>query len=136
MHNSLTSVARSLRKSATPSENRLWQQLRSKRCLGLKFYRQYPIDNYVADFCCPQRRIIIEVDGGGHDEPQQRAKDSLRDEYMKSIDFRTLRFWSNAIENNLPGVMDEIQRSLLAPLPRSLSRKGEREEDKPNDPLP
>ncbi len=48
---------------------------------------------------------------------------------MESIGFRTLRFWSNNVENNLQGVMEEIQRALLAPLPRSLSRKGEREEE-------
>ncbi|MEK7639830.1 MAG: endonuclease domain-containing protein [Patescibacteria group bacterium] len=129
MRNSLTSVARSLRKRETPSENRLWQQLRAKRCLGFKFYRQYPIDHYVADLCCPQRRLIIEVDGGGHDEPKQHTKDHIRDAYMESIGFRTLRFWSNNVENNLQGVMEEIQRALLAPLPRSLSRKGEREEE-------
>lgn len=128
MHYSLTTIARSLRKHETPSENRPWQQLRAKRCLGYKFYRQYPIEQYVTDFCCPERRIVIEVDGGGHDESQQRVKDTSRDEYLQRIGFSTLRFWSNDVENNLAGVMEEIYRALRTPSPSFPLPPGEREE--------
>jgi very-short-patch-repair endonuclease len=124
MKHQLTKTARALRKRQTPSENKLWQQLRAKRCMGLKFYRQYPIENYIVDFCCPEKRLVVEVDGGGHDHSPQRELDTIRGKTLDGLGFRTIRVWSNEVENNLAGVIEQVQDVLLSPLPQSLSRTG------------
>ncbi|MFA6588029.1 MAG: DUF559 domain-containing protein [Patescibacteria group bacterium] len=115
MRKILTNRARVFRKKQTSSEAILWQNLRNKKLLGYKFYRQYPINNYIVDFCCPIKRLIIEVDGGGHNYDEQKAKDETRDIFLKKQKFYVLRFWSNDIHKNLSGVMETIF-DFLSPL--------------------
>jgi very-short-patch-repair endonuclease len=67
-----------MRSEPTPAEHRLWQILRAKRLAGYKFKRQLPIDHYIVDFACPERRLIIEADGGQHAES---GRDLGRDIY-------------------------------------------------------
>ncbi len=67
-------TARELRKTSTPAEKMLWIQLRRK-LQGLKFYRQFPIDRYIVDFYCPQKQLVIEIDGGIHDTADQKDHD-------------------------------------------------------------
>src|SRR5437867_5614815 len=74
----LTSRARENRKTPTPSEARLWQALRMRRA-GVRFCRQYPLCPYVVDFYCRSRKLVVEVDGGYHGDPAQRALDQHRD---------------------------------------------------------
>lgn len=107
----LTAIARKLRKNQTPTEGILWQHLRANR-LGQKFYRQHPIDRYVADFCCPAMKLVIEVDGGHHDEPEQRGQDKERDEFLADQGFTVIRVWSNEVQNNIDGVVQKIIESL------------------------
>jgi very-short-patch-repair endonuclease len=76
----IATIAKTLRKKSTDAENVLWKQLRRKQLEGLKFRRQQPIDNYVVDFVCFEKRIVIEVDGGQHSI--ERDKDSERDNYL------------------------------------------------------
>ena len=80
MKDKITTIAKTLRKKSTDAENVLWKQLRRKQLEGLKFRRQQPIDNYVVDFVCFEKRIVIEVDGGQHSI--ERDKDSERDNYL------------------------------------------------------
>jgi very-short-patch-repair endonuclease len=107
----LTAIARKLRKDQTPAEGVLWQQLRANR-LGYKFYRQHPIGGYVADFCCPAVKLVIEVDGGHHDEPEQRAQDRERDSILDSQGFTVLRVWNNEVQKNTDGVVQKILDTL------------------------
>lgn len=90
--------ARDLRRNMTPYEARLWQLLRNRRIHGLKFRRQQPIDGYVADFCCLEKRLIIEVDGSIHRELDQREYDRERDAHLRGQGFRILRFSNNELE--------------------------------------
>jgi very-short-patch-repair endonuclease len=110
----LRSRARSMRSEPTPAEHRLWQILRAKRLAGYKFKRQLVIDYYIGDFVCPQRRLIVEADGGQHAEC---VHDRARDAYLKAQDFRILRFWNSDIFNNEEGVGDAIFAALTAPPP-------------------
>jgi very-short-patch-repair endonuclease len=111
--------ARQMRSEPTPAEHRLWQILRAKRLAGYKFKRQLRIDQYIADFVCPQRRLIVEADGGQHSES---AGDARRDAYLRSQGFRLLRFWNNDILENEEGVLTSILDALQAPLPARLQR--------------
>ena len=67
-NNRLKPKARDLRKNMTDSENVLWSRLRRKQLLGVQFYRQKPIGNYVVDFFAPRARLVVEVDGSQHME--------------------------------------------------------------------
>jgi very-short-patch-repair endonuclease len=103
-----------MRSEPTPAEHRLWQILRAKRLAGYKFKRQLPIDHYIVDFACPERRLIIEADGGQHSES---AGDPSRDAYLQAQGFRILRFWNNDIFENEEGVLTNILAALQAPVP-------------------
>ena len=112
-----------MRREPTPAEHRLWQILRAKRLAAYKFKRQLPIDHYIVDFACLQRRLIVEADGGQHaDSPD----DARRDAYLTSQGFRLLRFWNNDIFNNEEGVLTSILNALEQSLsPTPLPQRGE-----------
>lgn len=108
MPKSLTVVARKLRRESTPHERRLWALLRRKNFQHLKFRRQYVIGKYIVDFCCPAKKLVIELDGGGHAEERQMQNDKARDAFLQSEGFKILRVWNNELKNNLEGVFEEI----------------------------
>lgn len=97
-----------LRRDATDAEQRLWQELRGRRLGGHKFRRQWTLQPYVADFCCLEAMLIVEVDGGQHTV----AHDAARTAALKSRGFRILRFWNNDVLQNLDGVLDVILGAL------------------------
>ena len=111
--------AKKMRSEPTLAEHRLWQILRAKRLAGHKFKRQLPIDDYIVDFACPSRRLIVEADGGQHSESEY---DRHRDAHLRAQGFRVLRFWNNDIFNNEEGVLTSILDALQAPLPARLRR--------------
>jgi very-short-patch-repair endonuclease len=106
-----TQIAKNLRKTCTIAERLLWGHLRAKQVEGYKFRRQEPIGNYVVDFVCFEKRIIIEVDGSQHQI--EKDKDSKRDKWFKEQGFRVLRFWNNEVLRNLEGVLELIRESCL-----------------------
>ena len=110
MPNNLSTVAKELRKRSTDAEKLLWKYLRLEQLEGLKFRRQQPIDNYIVDFVCLKKRIIIEVDGGQHSE--EKEKDRERDNYLKKQGFEVLRFWNNEVLTNVEGVFSFISPPL------------------------
>ena len=81
---------RELRHAQTEAEKAAWHLLRDRR-LGLKFRRQYPIENYVVDFHCCERRVAVELDGGIHSQPSQIRKDAARDAFPGRLGIRVLR---------------------------------------------
>lgn len=110
-HHFLTSRSRGLRHNATDAEKRLWSILRSRQLGGLKFRQQVEIDSYVVDFLCPERRLIIEVDGGQH----RPERDSRRTAFLESQGFTVMRFWNNEVLENLEGVYAMIEASVSTP---------------------
>ena len=104
--------ARALRKNQTPQESKLWYCLRSKRFQGFKFRRQFPVGPYIVDLCCFKEKLIIELDGGQHNESGSLAYDATRDSFLRSQGYRVLRIWNNEVTNNLEGVLEKIYRIL------------------------
>jgi len=78
-------VARENRKKPTEAEKALWAMLRDGRCDEYKFRRQTPIGPFVADFTCPQVKLIVEADGGIHDDETQARRDAERDEILRDV---------------------------------------------------
>ena len=107
-----TEKTRTLRKNMTKQERLLWQFLRKKNINGLKFRRQYPIGKYIVDFICNEKRLIIELDGGQHNENQNIVYDKERTKYLETKGFKVIRFWNLDIENNIEGVYQEILKHL------------------------
>jgi len=100
--------ARVLRKNMTRAKRVLWGRLRNKG-LGVKFRRQEPIGDYIVDFVCYERGIVIELDGGQH---VGSLDDIERDRRLMDMGFKVLRFWSNDVLRNIDGVMREIEREI------------------------
>ena len=97
-----------LRKNMTDTEKRLWQYIRKEQVNGLKFRRQQPIGPYIADFTCQSKRLIIEIDGGQHNESENIEYDEKRTEYLQKTGYTVLRFWNNEISQNIEGVIEKI----------------------------
>ncbi len=106
-------LARKLRQNPTDVEKNLWTYLRDRRLLGFKFRRQHPIGSYVADFCCLEKRLVVELDGGQH--AQRSVHDLARTNDMKKEGFRVIRFWNNQVLENPQGVLESIVAALKSP---------------------
>ena len=97
--------ARKLRAEMTQQERRVWAKLRElNRMLGLHFRRQAPIGPFIADFADLGRRLVIEIDGGGHGG----ERDQRRDEWLAAQGFQVLRFWDPEVSGNIEGVMQLV----------------------------
>lgn len=107
-----TEKARILRKNMTKQERILWTFLRKKNINNLKFRRQYPIGNYIVDFICNEKKLIIEIDGGQHNENKNITYDQERTKYLESKAYKVIRFWNNDIDNNIEEVYLDIFKHL------------------------
>ncbi len=109
MHNkSLLPLARKLRCQQTSTEEKLWQALRGRQLQGLKFRRQQLINGYVADFCCLDLKLTVEIDGKQHNE---RAEyDRLRTEEIARAGFSEIRFTNDEVNERFDWVILEILR--------------------------
>ncbi len=120
MKKELTPIARKLRNNSTEVEKRLWHTLRNNN-LNVKFRRQAIIGQYIVDFVCFEKKIVLEVDGGQH---MQSKNDNIRDKWLKAQGFEVLRFWNNDVLNNREGVLHKITEHLNAPLPNPPHKGG------------
>jgi adenine-specific DNA-methyltransferase len=102
--------ARELRKNLTEAERTLWRYLRLRQSCGNKFRRQQPIGKYIVDFVCFEKKLIVEVDGGQHNE--QVVYDSERSEWLEKQGFRILRFWNNQVLKEIDAVKERIMEVL------------------------
>ena len=98
--------ARRLRREMTEAERKLWRFLRDRPLVGVKFRRQVPIGNFIADFCCVEHRLIVELDGGQHAD--QEDADTSRSRFLAKEGFRVLRFWNDQVLNGAEFVVEEI----------------------------
>lgn len=113
----LTNFARDLRKNQTDAEKLLWHNLRNRQLENIKFKRQYSIGPYIVDFISLEKRLIIELDGGQHNEDENIIKDQARTEFLEKEGFKVLRFWNNDVLVNTENVLEEIIQS-FSPSPR------------------
>ncbi len=105
--------ARYLRKESTDTEKRLWQLLRDRRFAAYKFRRQYPHGIYFLDFYCTKSKLAVELDGGGHGFPDQRARDERRNQFLAGQGIKVLRFWNHQLRGELEAVRFEIWYELM-----------------------
>ncbi len=101
--------ATELRRNTTDAERRLWAALRGRRLEGYKFRRQHPIGRFIVDFACTKHHLVIEADGGQHDES---LSDARRTAWLETQGWRVLRFWNNDILANTEGVVSTILQAL------------------------
>ena len=106
-------TARHLRRNATEAEALLWQALRARRLDGHKFRRQYPVASFMADFCCPSARLIVELDGGVH--RARRSADAAREEILQHHGYRVLRIPNESVLHDLDAAQDCIRHALASP---------------------
>jgi very-short-patch-repair endonuclease len=112
-----------LRLNATEAEKIFWQAIRDRQT-KYKFRRQFLLDDkYIVDFVCFEKRLIVELDGGQHNE---NPKDAIRDEYLLQQDFKVIRFWNNDILNNLEGSLTMLMQE-LENIPSPLAGEGQGE---------
>jgi len=102
-------LAKRLRTAQTPWEAKLWYRLRGNRLLNLKFKRQVPIGKYIVDFCCNERKLVIELDGSQHIDTEHRIRDMERDKFLSQNGYSVLRFYNNEIDTNLEGILEKIR---------------------------
>ena len=102
-------IARRLRIDQTNAETALWNRIRNRQIDGYKFVRQLPLAGFICDFVCREKCLVIEVDGGQHNES---VNDAIRDRRLAEEGYRVLRFWNNDVLGNVDGVLAEIQREL------------------------
>ncbi|MEZ5535313.1 MAG: endonuclease domain-containing protein [Thiolinea sp.] len=111
--------AKQLRQDATYVEKIMWNQLRSRRLAGYKFRRQYPIGQYIVDFVCYAEKLIVEVDGEHHHEPDQIAYDRERTRFFQADGYQVMRFTNQQIIGALPDVLRHIEQAMKkAPRPQ------------------
>ena len=125
----LKEIARQLRTNMTESEKLLWSKLRRKQVLGLQFYRQKPIGNYIVDFYSPQVKMVIELDGGQHFKEEQIRKDDERSDFLRKQELQVLRFKNLEVLQEPERVMEIIYQMASERLggnpPQSPFTKGE-----------
>ena len=102
-------LAKSLRKTGTEAEMLLWKEIRNRKCGGLKFRRQHPFQKLVLDFYCHELGLVIEVDGGIHDNPEVKERDINRTSELESVGLKVIRFRNEDVLNN----MDKVLKSII-----------------------
>jgi very-short-patch-repair endonuclease len=108
----LYQYARDLRGSQTLPEDILWQYLRSRRLDGLKFRRQHPLVEYVADFYCHEKKLVIELDGAVHDTEVNKDYDEARTNWLADLDVTVIRFRNKDVLHNLESVITAIRNCI------------------------
>ncbi|MCL2887787.1 MAG: endonuclease domain-containing protein [Elusimicrobia bacterium] len=107
MSKKLITFARANRKNPTKQEHKIWNLLKN-RVVGYKFRRQHKVGNYIVDFICIEKNLIIECDGGQHNS----EVDKERDEFLKSKGYKILRLWNIDIDRNMEGVYVMITKAI------------------------
>jgi len=103
-------LQQNLRNTPTDSESKLWQRLRHRQLDGCKFRRQHPFGDFILDFVCLERKVIVELDGSQHADAA--GYDEARSRFLEISGFIVLRFWNNEVLENLEGVLEVILRTL------------------------
>jgi cyclase len=104
--------AEKLRANMTEAEKILWEELRNKKFLGLKFRRQHPISRFIVDFYCHKFNLVIELDGNIHNLPEVKARDKNRENELKEFGLTILRIKNHEITNDLNSALDKIKEAI------------------------
>ncbi len=115
MHYVKKEFARSLRKEATREERKVWNTLRNRQFLNLKFRRQHVIEGFVVDFYCHELRLAIEIDGKIHDK--QKEYDEIRQTLIEDNGIRFIRVTNDEINSDMNILLNKIKKALSSPSP-------------------
>jgi very-short-patch-repair endonuclease len=128
LHVDRQSFARNLRRTQTDAERRIWARLRNKQVLNCKFRRQHPIGPYFADFACLEIGLVVELDGGQHNDQRHIVHDTVRSDFLAGLGFEVLRFWGNEVMRDTDVIISVIAERITALTRTSsdLSRNRER----------
>ena len=113
--------ARLLRKKSTVSENVMWNALRNRKILGVKFRRQHPVESFIADFYSRELNLIIEIDGKIHNKKEQKDYDEARSFEMAKYEIKVIRFSNEEVINNLDKVITKLKKHITLLKQKSLS---------------
>lgn len=106
----LLEFAKAMRTNATDAEHLMWQLLRAKRFMNLKFRRQHVIAPYIVDFYCHELGLVIELDGSQHNTDDGRAYDFERTKFLEALGFRVVRYWNNDVLGRTNVVLESLWR--------------------------
>lgn len=115
------SFARTLRKRQTDVEKILWHSLRNRQISNCKLRRQHVIGPYITDFCCVEKNLVIELDGGQH--LTREKKDELRTRFLSKMGYRILRFWDDEVLKHKESALEAIRLALENPHPSPLPKR-------------
>ena len=108
----LLTFARELRSQQTSAEIMLWNLLRSRRFLGLKFRRQHAMPPYVLDFYCDELQVAVELDGGQHNEDGETERDARRAAYLAERNIEVIRYWNHDLMLRTEAVLEDLMTRL------------------------
>jgi len=100
--------ARNMRKAMTDAELKLWNEIRAHRLMGLAFRRQMPIAGYIVDFACPNKKLIVELDGSQHASREVSISDAARTAKLEALGWTILRFWNDDVIRDIDNVCQHI----------------------------
>jgi very-short-patch-repair endonuclease len=104
----LYEYGRTLRQETTQAEEILWERIRNKKLNGLKFRRQHPLLNYIVDFYCHEKKLVVEVDGTVHTKPESVEYDKGRTYELQELGLTVIRFWNDEVINDIESVLIKI----------------------------
>lgn len=102
--------AQELRHMQTPEEAKLWERLRNHQLAGVKFRRQHAIGNFIADFCAPSKKLVVELDGSQH--LQSQGQDAERTAFLNSKGYKVIRFSNFEINEDIDAVLRKIHSAM------------------------
>ena len=108
----LKPLSQKLRSTQTEAERKLWHRINRDQLLGFRFNRQKPLLSYIVDFYCLKAKLVIELDGSQHYEPDYQEKDRLRDAELDSLGFTVMRFDNHSVMTNIDSVVEAIYQYL------------------------
>jgi very-short-patch-repair endonuclease len=106
---SATEFSRRQRRAPSVAVGRVWQHVRGRRLAGFKFVREEPIGPYTVDFCCRERKLVVEIDGSQHVDSE---RDRVRDAWLRAHGYQVLRFWNSDVLSETEGVIAAIIAAL------------------------
>ena len=110
-YSKLYEYAKELRKDETNAEELLWQRIRNKQVVGLKFRRQHPLDKFIADFYCHEKKLVIELDGSVHDHEDNKQADEGRSYELNELHITVIRFRNEEVIDDIEKVIKKIIES-------------------------
>ena len=112
LYDVLKNNAKSNRNNSTQAESAMWQVLKGD-ALGYKFRRQHIIGDYIVDFVCLKKQLVVEIDGGCHNTPEQIEHDRQRTEYLNGLGFNVIRFTNEQVLCDIDNTISDIRKALF-----------------------